>query len=413
MTPLLLVAAFPTTYGDTELPATRVKFVHFKRDLFYPSHSASFLVFPLRPSILVLIKRSPTVVEPHPKILLVESGRVGPENLCVASFLAPNPPLLSLDIFTSYNLHKSNATTSSLTVHHSLRSTTQSGQLSSHSHLESENNHRDLLERTMASNKSVSLSPSIQASPSSPGSSGGLDSLDGSPETKVTVFSPEHVRTPNKSHRGEATTGNEPPAFTLQQTHYKLPSYMKSPKISESSPAKRSGQKAQKTTGVAYKDPFLTADTLKANTLGTHEQKLSPTASTFTPLTEKQGPWGTGFGRLSASSSASNTSGVGLPTPPPNVGKAESGDLGLHRFLQSLTLGPSQVTSVGQTADPLPKPEIPLLPTPPGSASSIGQELEVISALNIQNLSKQTGFQVVSGFFNVSRTIRRMPTEAD
>lgn len=233
----------------------------------------------------------------------------------------------------------------------------------------------------MASNASSSLALS-----SSPQSSEGLDSRHGSPETKVTAFSPEDTRTPQKTARN---TNQRPPAFTLEQTHYQLPSYLKSPKISEATTLKQPGHKFQ---GTACKDPFLTTDTLKANSQGTHEQKLSPTASTFTPLTSV-GPWSTGFGRLSSSSSGSNTSGKGIP-----VSQTTGGDAALQHFLKSLTVGPSQVQPIGQATTSLgPGPGSVYLPTP----HDLEKGYNVIRALNIYNLSKHTRVQLLNEFFNV------------
>ena len=231
---------------------------------------------------------------------------------------------------------------------------------------------------------------------SSPHSSGSLDSRHDSPETKVTAFSPEESRTPRKDPSATVGTSQEPPAFSLDQNLYQLPSYLKSPKASRTATLKQSGQKIQGENG---KDPFLTTDTLKANVHGNHEQKLSPTASAFTP-TAGLHPWSGTHTYSSPSSSGSNSSGVGLQhtasVPNPN-----NGDAALEHFLKSLTINPSHSQAVDHVlSDYGPNLSNTFLPSPP--TPDPDKERTVIRALNIHNLSKHTQAQSLNEYFNVS-----------
>ena len=147
---------------------------------------------------------------------------------------------------------------------------------------------------------------------SSPRSKAHLDSHQGSPETKVTAFSPEDMAsttTPN----GLGTKTVAPPVFSLDLAHYQLPSYLQSPM--SVAQASSTVDAAQLLTADHAHDPFITTSKATQSGAVAQEQKLSPTASTFTPTgstftpmtASNSSPWSVRAG-LSGSSSSKNTS---------------------------------------------------------------------------------------------------------
>lgn len=108
-----------------------------------------------------------------------------------------------------------------------------------------------------------------QSSPSS----GGVDSLRGTPGTKVTEFSPEDVRGEPKVDGKGMAKANFPPTFSLQGVPIKF------------SPNGKVGT----IRGMASHDPFTTGTSvLTVNGNSSAGIKLSPTAAAFMPLQSNQ-----------------------------------------------------------------------------------------------------------------------------
>lgn len=103
----------------------------------------------------------------------------------------------------------------------------------------------------------------------SPNSSEDVESRHGTPETKLSVFTPEEFRVHQKSSLYAAARLNFPPPFALGSPHGK-----------QNSPLKMG-----KTISFGSQDPFV-VDPNAVSTVQTIElpPKLSPTASSFTPL---------------------------------------------------------------------------------------------------------------------------------
>ncbi|KAI9826798.1 MAG: hypothetical protein M1832_005736 [Thelocarpon impressellum] len=245
----------------------------------------------------------------------------------------------------------------------------------------------------MASNNS-----SFGAS-SSPHSSPGDDSHDGSPETKVTAFSPEHARTPTKvlgdTSAGSSGAEDGPPAFSLDPAHYQLPSYLKSPDLDEPATLKRGG-------GLSLlqpfsKDPFTTSKT-NASGSGSHEQKLSPTASSFTPLTGSS-TWSTGFGQF-MSASSKPAPGIDFPknNSRPNTGGGEGS---VQQPLKSLILTPTTVQPVGgrQLRSSSGTGSFPNSPT---EGANLEGDVKVVRALTIHGIGPNTSVKLLNECFNVN-----------
>lgn len=111
------------------------------------------------------------------------------------------------------------------------------------------------------------------ATSSSPNSSEEIESHHGTPETKLSVFSPEEFRVQPKASPYGTGRSNLPPLFTLGNSQGK-----RSPKPNGS-----------KTTTFGYQDPFFASPGVVSNTQNTEDPpKLSPTASSFTPLNLRQ-----------------------------------------------------------------------------------------------------------------------------
>ncbi|KAI9836681.1 MAG: hypothetical protein M1819_001317 [Sarea resinae] len=121
---------------------------------------------------------------------------------------------------------------------------------------------------------------------SSPRSSDDNESHQGTPETKLTAFSPEDTRNGEKADKVSQTTNFEiPPTFSLASTG---PSSLKSnlpegyhdrPKSNSNKPAVFHLFGPQE-----LKDPFIAGKGPQQLTGHIEHQKLSPTASAFTPL---------------------------------------------------------------------------------------------------------------------------------
>lgn len=103
----------------------------------------------------------------------------------------------------------------------------------------------------------------------SPNSSEEIESHHGTPETKISSFSPEDFRNQPKTSAYGTVRANLPPAFSLGQSQ------------DMSSPTSKLGNLAL----FASQDPFISiSGCASAGRSGNDPPKLSPVASTFTPF---------------------------------------------------------------------------------------------------------------------------------
>ena len=108
--------------------------------------------------------------------------------------------------------------------------------------------------------------PALMLSSSSPSSSGGIESVHGTPETKSTAFSPENVREQTKVAANKGIKVHMPPAFSLHSTAMK-----NSPK-----------QLTVRSSAVKDQDPFAGAwDVDPSHLVLFSGLKLSPTATSL------------------------------------------------------------------------------------------------------------------------------------
>ena len=237
----------------------------------------------------------------------------------------------------------------------------------------------------MNSNKS---SFGLSSSPHS--SDGGVDS----PDTKGTVFSPDQARLFKTPGMNGANDG--PPSFSLEPAHYQLPSFLKSPDLAEPTALKRG-------LGLSLlqdfsKDPFVTATVKKMNGCGQNEQKLSPTASSFTPLTGSS-PWSTGFGQFCPSSSKSASSCIDFLNTTTVSDNAPT-DASLKQYLKSVAVMPSHLHSVDRTPS---KPEVGSgSPGSPTERIGLGEDNAIARAIAIQGVDSSISVKLLKEYFNVS-----------
>ena len=125
----------------------------------------------------------------------------------------------------------------------------------------------------------------------SPSSSETVNSAQNTPETKLTAFSPEELRSGYKVSKSGIVRPNVPPAFSLN-IH------------PQASPSGKTGNASNSVSA----DPFVSSSTATSSTgRGFHgEPKLSPVASSFTPQGSIESLFRSGSGqyfRLPASTS--------------------------------------------------------------------------------------------------------------
>ena len=161
---------------------------------------------------------------------------------------------------------------------------------------------------------------------SSPESSDGIHSDHDSPETRVTVFSPDDVRSSTMvAVQGANGTAKPPPGFTLEGPRYQLPEFLDSASSVHSSDFSFDGNGHLATVG-ALPDPFIAETDSKHP--GSTEQKLSATATSFTP---SHGP-GNGTSQSDhAGTSTSNMAGLHSPeSASPVTSSTTHGDVDPH-----------------------------------------------------------------------------------
>lgn len=221
---------------------------------------------------------------------------------------------------------------------------------------------------------------------SSPNTSDDAESHRGSPDTKLTVFSPEDVSMVKKTTAGEDVDNDGPPAFTIRSNNSKC-----SPK----------GRASFKTSD--SQDPFITVVGLTTGSRNCGERpKLSPTASSFTPFGAvgmAPGAATTTPGRLGyAPSTSTGVSFLNTNSLPDGT----SGDTHLKQYLQSVASEAAKITPIGQR--PASGPSTPTKDCEHHDANLFSVDTKVSRSLIIGNVSRKTSGKELSEFFDVSTT---------
>ncbi|KAI9844093.1 MAG: hypothetical protein M1837_005807 [Sclerophora amabilis] len=217
---------------------------------------------------------------------------------------------------------------------------------------------------------------------SSPRTSEEADSYRGSPESKLTVFSPDEARVFRSPGGGVRVIEKGPPAFVLDPDHYQLPDYLKSPNLAAMAPTN------QLASGQCLSDPFATKT--KADLTGTRttDQKLSPTARSFTPLNALEDAATTLHHSrpASAKAAAPTSSGIGFlnATSVPDI------DIG-REHPRSIQKTSSLVQPVGKTDRSSwsidPKGNLGCPGTPQSLGTILGEEPKTFRAVMIENVA--------------------------
>lgn len=217
----------------------------------------------------------------------------------------------------------------------------------------------------------------------SPSSSETVNSAQNTPETKLTTFSPEELRSGYKAPKTGLVRLKVPPAFSLEV-------------FSKASP----NSKASNVPALGSADPFVSSSAaLSTGRRPNDGPKLSPIASSFTPL----GSHGSLFNsstrpnfnlpastsNASIASAATNFSGLS-PSTNRFSGKFEAYD------------APSAVS-----ADVTPRQSQPSMAGPPRKFPKVGQfssDINTSRYIFIANISTKTSMAELEQFFHVSRT---------
>lgn len=234
----------------------------------------------------------------------------------------------------------------------------------------------------------VMASTQQQATTGSPISSEEVESHHGTPETKMSAFSPEAFRQPKAGTYG-AVRSNLPPAFSLNHTHERS-----SPKT-----------KLSNLNLFGSQDPFVTDPSFAYNGRGSNNHpKLSPVASSFTPHK---------FQELAPVSSRPHGSNVSLLKSNSQVGV-----LGLKHV--AATPAPGTISANGDSGEPpliigsevpaptASQPEVPVSLN--GHTSTEGEfvkmgrfssDEEASRSLVISEIPQTTSSKDIDGFFSV------------
>lgn len=224
----------------------------------------------------------------------------------------------------------------------------------------------------------------------SPNSSEEIESHHGTPETKISSFSPEDFRNQPKTNAYGTVRANLPPAFSLVQSQDK------------SSPTSKLGNLGL----FGSQDPFISiSGCASAGRGGNDPPKLSPVASTFTPFKyqEPAAPANTAPDVLTISVPRANAfpsifkNGNAAPTPASTAGSATN-ESEKHSILSNSEVpmtSSSQSTSSGTSSIPTPfEAELTMF----GHFSSDG---ETSRSLVLSHIPRTTPTHDIDGFFNV------------
>lgn len=224
----------------------------------------------------------------------------------------------------------------------------------------------------------------------SPSSSEAVNSAQNTPETKLTAFSPEELRSGYKATKSGITRPSVPPAFHLNV-------------FSKASPS----GKTSNVPALGSADPFVgSSNVLSISHHPNRGHKLSPIASSFTPLGSRDSFFGSdtrqSFNLPATTSSTSiGSSGTKFGGPSSSI-NGFSGNLGTYdgRSTASADLTPRQ--SQPQTAGS------------PKKFSKIGQfssDINTSRYLFIGRIPTRTSMMELEQFFHVSST--RSPSYSD
>lgn len=219
----------------------------------------------------------------------------------------------------------------------------------------------------------------------SPNSSEEIESHHGSPETKLTAFSPEDTRLQPRLAEYKTVRSNLPPAFTLGQP--------------QDGPGSTNG--VGNINPFGYQDPFVTNSSAVYRPRSPRPQpRLSPGASSFTPSECRE--WGSGPGLKSSWESGvanpqyqGSFSKIGyLPKPstctPTNDGNSE------QSRAPTMPKSPTSQLSLAPQNSAL---KIEVVPLKIGYFSSDG---ETSRSLIISDASPRTSPKEIDEFFSVS-----------
>ncbi|KAI9790360.1 MAG: hypothetical protein M1816_005178 [Peltula sp. TS41687] len=206
---------------------------------------------------------------------------------------------------------------------------------------------------------------------SSSGSSVGLQSEHGTPDTKDTVFSPEKTRFNSKSKalvKGETTP--VPARLPIQRSNYALPKFLE-----DASSCHGSDWDVDETdqlmSGGTFHSPFIPGTNPRRHRSAEH--KLSPTASCFTPGTGKQTPESSNSGSIDTDAALTRTGSHEVKEEPVST-TDPNGDVKRH------------LTCVANGSNPYPTSSTQVEP----SSSSHSREGGRVLAVTANTTSEQT-----------------------
>ncbi|KAI9677582.1 MAG: hypothetical protein M1817_006536 [Caeruleum heppii] len=221
---------------------------------------------------------------------------------------------------------------------------------------------------------------------SSPNTSDEAESHHGSPETKVTAFSPEEERSPKQSATGVQGNEKEPPTFSLDQTHYQLPSYLNSPHIWRPANLQLGGLSS---FDAMVKDPFGGSSLNQKQAIGNNcGQKLSPTASSFTPVSA--------YARRDLSQGQQSQADSTADPTNPRTDSAGANESQLKSYLKTVVKESTQAQSNGRHPLTL-KPETV---SDPARNVSIQGAVKVVQALVIHGVDPGNTAYLLNDLFN-------------
>ncbi|KAI9718973.1 MAG: hypothetical protein M1812_003858 [Candelaria pacifica] len=222
----------------------------------------------------------------------------------------------------------------------------------------------------------------------------------GTPETRLTAFSPEDYRTSEKVGGGPIYPKKSgPPTFSLEPAHGDVVGYTNSsnakPGLPNANPIVfHLFGPPEISSGHESRDPFLSESANAQRNSLQHHQKLSPTASTFTPINGLD-PRTSGFGQSShtarqANAVASTKTGY-LDVAATPIAAGSHGPH-LMRYLNSVASNSVQPNGQSPSSKPT---------TPTKARSPFSTDNKLSRSLVIERISRKTSGQELIDFFNV------------
>ena len=231
---------------------------------------------------------------------------------------------------------------------------------------------------------------SFGLSTSSP-STGDVESLSGTPDTKLTTFSPEDVRGGSKVMANSGIKVNLPPAFALQGV-----------------PSRTCLNGRVFKATIMAPDPFTsTSNVAPFNRMANDGLKLSPTAVSFTPLSaashyssidgfNPSRQANSGSGLINTTSSVGYLTATSVPDTSPTNSK-------LKKNLLSVSAEPL-ISPIGQRT-----PSLPISPTTSEDSIKSGNFWDLGEGsryLMISQVSSTTSPNELNDFFNVCSSLQ-------